>query len=198
MKSINTVFLCVFLFIISMTSTSIGYSSESTSIGKVEKLFRTMDVKKISGNDFIRFLEAKFLNPNASTNDVNQFDSFSLMTDKKLILDQLRYTVFDANQHIIHTYSLPGPWVGVDQFRQAELPKMTFEEGLVLTKMSPCSRGLKKVVRFIIYKTQNSQQIVYDYIFQDPTLPKNKCQEVLFTPEDKTAQQGMVVNCRIS
>lgn len=163
--------------------------------GKVDKLFRIMDVRKINGNEFIRNLEARFIDPLASTTDVNYFDSFTLLNNNDYTSSVLTRAIFDPKQQVTNRYRLEGPWVGPGKFTQRDIPAMPLQTGYKFIVNNQCTRNLKNITRLIIYKTINTQQIVYDYVFRDPLLKKGRCQEILFTPDTLTCSQGMIVSC---
>jgi hypothetical protein len=170
--------------------------SKSVEPTDVDKLFKKIDLTKLTGTNHAHNLMAQLSDPAASTdniNDMNDFIALSVNTNNQTIIVE-----FDKNQNISKKITMPMPWVGVANFHKKEIPDTSLQEGLQAVRSCMSEKGTtlsEQITRVAIYKTLNTQQIVYDYVFKNENLPDGFCQEMLYTPDTRDCEAGMQVTC---
>ncbi|MEA2839009.1 MAG: hypothetical protein QOF41_339 [Methylobacteriaceae bacterium] len=118
--------------------------------------------------------------------DVNAFNDFFLINGPgKLMVN------FDGQLQNKGQVNLPG-WIGVAQYSNHDI-SADIQEGFEKVKARYHMPGAK-AGHVTVYKTINTQQLVYDYAVQrTPGSPR--CQEYLFTPATGGFQLGMQTAC---
>ncbi|TAK77618.1 MAG: hypothetical protein EPO11_02455 [Gammaproteobacteria bacterium] len=177
-------------------------SVSAKSDNDIDTILKQADLQTLIGTDKAVNLGAQYQNPNASTNDVNNFNDFIAVGDLPWPIAHTNMTSFDANQTILHNRTRYQSWVGVANFKQDEIPDVSLQDGLMAVQV--CMQQHRnptpsdQVAHVIIYKTLNTARIVYDYAFIDPALTKGHCQEVLYTPATKSCEEGAVTMCHLN
>jgi hypothetical protein len=161
----------------------------------VDNLLRTANIDALIGTNTPLNLHAQMKDPAGKTQDVNDFDDFIALG----VINSTQHTViaeFDATQKIIQKVEYDQPWIGVSPFSQSEIPAMTLQEGFAAVKAC-IGHTPDEITRVAIYKTQLSKEIVYDYVFLDPSLSANRCQEYLYLPAKNECQVGTIASCHL-
>lgn len=179
-----------------------GFAQPQTPInvvgaeGSVDHLLRTANLKKLIGVDEALNLMAQTSDPDGSTTDANTFDDFMALgvdaEDGHTII-----TEFDKNQTILKQQLYDSPWIGVDRYKQHEIPSVTLQQGWRLAQSCMASKGdpiPEKISGAIIYKSILGHVMVYDYITKDD-YDTDICSEVLYVPDTKECVWGMMVYC---
>jgi hypothetical protein len=185
--------LCIVILLLLAAITSPAYSNQNDP----DQLFRTVDLMKLLGTDTPVNLQAQMKNPDAKTHNINDLDSFIAIgvivpTYHTMIVE------FDQDQNIMHSSYVDSPWVGVAYYHQSEIPALSLQQGLTAVQACMAKSGTTTpddITRVVIYKTLNTSEIIYDYVFKDDSLPKKSCQEFLYSPSTDRCQKGMVTNC---
>lgn len=163
----------------------------------VDSLFKTADFVKIIGTDKVLNLMAQMSNPKATTPNINELNEFIVLST----VQPDYYTViasFDKDQKIIKKVTYDEPWLGVSYLSQNELPSLTLQDGLQLANACMLNKGQQipdQVARVVIYKTINTQQIIYDYVLRNPKAKPGVCEEVLYSPATGECQNGLRPRC---
>ena len=168
----------------------------------IDELFKSADLMKLINTKQAVNLQAQLSDPKASTayvSDLNEFVARGVLFDQYDVGSTF-VTQFDMDQTILHKIQYPVPWIGVQEFTQSELPTVSLQEGLELVKS--CMAGKKEfisdqITRVTIYKTIQSGQMIYDYVFKDSMLRPDLCQEVLYVPKTGDCEKGMIIKCHI-
>lgn len=166
----------------------------------VDALLKNADlINLITQNQAINLI-AQLKDPDATAHTVEDFDDFIAVGGLQLS-DQSIYTEFDKDQNILQKQIQDNPApLGVQEFIQKDIPSFTFEDGLKHVKTCMADQGQAipdEITRIIVYKTINTNQVVYDYAFKKSN---GRCQEVLYTPpqpgvEHEQCEYGMDVDC---
>jgi len=120
--------------------------------------------------------------------DVNAYDNFFLINGVgRLVVN------FDKNLQNKGQVRIPG-WIGVARYSNNEI-LADIQWGFIFVK-AKYHMPNALAARVVVYKTLNTQQLVYDYVVQRgaPT----SCQEYLFTPATGAVQLGMRTSCYFS
>lgn len=118
--------------------------------------------------------------------DVNAFDDFFLINGPgKLVVN------FDKSLQNKGQVTIPG-WIGVAQYSNHDISadlQDGFKQVAAHFKLANA-----QAAHVVVYKTLNTQQLVYDYAVQ-PTPTAQRCQEYLFTPASGGFQRGLMTSC---
>lgn len=167
----------------------------------VDTFLRTANLFSLVGNFAVLNLGAQMLDPDASTSSVDDLNDFVLLGNPLFSSsDGTNAIEFDNREKIIKKIDLGAPWLGVKAFIQWQIPNLNLQEGLRLVQICMAAQGdptPTTISRLVIYRTLNTLQTVYDYVFKDPDLQSGACREVLYTPINNTCQRGHVVNCHL-
>lgn len=169
----------------------------------LDQFLKGLDIKKMIGRNDLLNLGAQFNKSSMSTTNVHDFNNFIVISvDRKHSSSYL--IEFDRNQKTLKERNFPEPWMGTFPFSNKDLPSTTLQEGLNNVKICMSQQGTpipsRELAGIHIYKTQQTEEIVYDYVFTDPDLPENKCREFLYVtpnshdPKEK-CQGGFIVDC---
>src|SRR5579872_594702 len=191
-KNKITIFVTIFL---------LSFSLAARSDDTIDTILKQADLPSLIGTDRAVNLGAQFQDPNASTTDVNMFNDFIAIGVLPVLITHTNFASFDSNQTVLKKATRYQSWFGVDSYRQAEIPDVTLQDGLVAVQSCMAKRHnptpSNQVANVIIYKTLNTARMIYDYAFIDPSLSPGNCQEILYTPATKTCEVGGVTACHI-
>ncbi|GEM_PF-2308269 len=165
-----------------------------------DKFLRTIDLPKLINKNKVLNLIAQLSTPFTSTSNVNDMDDFFAIANIDENYDSI-ITEFDRSQDILQQITLPSAWVGVSPYNQLRIPLETLQQGFqdVQTCMSKQGTPISNTIsRLVIYKTIDTEKMIYDYAFTDPNLPFGICQEVLYIPSTHGCTYGMVVFCHVN
>lgn len=179
-------------FIFAQSLTCISYAANLD----VDHYLRTVDLTKLVNQNTVRNLSAQLIDPLATTDKVDDMTDFFAIAVNDA--SDTTLTEFDTLQTILKQSIVHQPWVGVGDYAQSDIPRTTLQEGLDLVKTCMAAKGHAlsgQIHRVTVYKIVQNQQMIYDYIFQDASLPPNQCQEILFAPSIGDCQIGLKVNC---
>ncbi|MHB1948445.1 MAG: hypothetical protein ACYCQI_10075 [Gammaproteobacteria bacterium] len=196
----KTTFISGFLALTVIASSSV-YSYGQGARQSVDEVLRNSDLVTIIGQADALNLRAQTTNPSASTRNVDDLDNFVVMAVPDSEPARTEYAEFDKNQKILHKATYGTPWIGVAPYTQDELQNlMGLQEGM--DKLKPCLLKKKKPVKtpdeisgVVIYKTQNTNAIIYDYIFKNPAT--SQCHEYLYVPTTDYCFVGYPVACHL-
>ena len=198
LRSIKSVmFSLVTLSIMAVSTSSLADDMVDQQRVNVDHLFKHAHLKRLIETSKARNLEAQTKDPDASTSNISDLTDFIAIG----VIDPEGYTLiteFNKHQRIMEQAAYSESWLGVDNFLQKEIPNVTLQEGLDAVKTCMADKGdplPEKISRVIIYKTINTSQIIYDYLFRDPNLYPGVCQEILYTPATGACEIGMKVYC---
>lgn len=194
--------LLVSLFL--MLNFSVAYCEPTDPEGfNLDQFLKNIDIKQLIGQNDLLNIGVQFNRGSMSTTNVHDFNNFIIISvDQKQSSSYL--LEFDRNQKNQKSKKFPDPWMGTFPFSNKELPSTSLQEGLNNVKMCMIQQGTpipsRELAGIHIYKTQQTQEIVYNYVFTDPELPKNKCREFLYiapNPQDpnEKCQSGFIVDC---
>lgn len=165
----------------------------------VDNFLRTVDLKKIIYTDKAVNLHAQLSDPNASTTNVDDLNDFLAIGSKSTGIIDTLITEFDIQSNILAKKTYRLPWIGVGKFMQSEIPALKLQDGLSLVKSCIAIKMLRpapeKIHRIVLYRTLQTHQIIYDYLFVMKTLPDGICQEILYTPDTGNCEMGMQTTC---
>ena len=121
--------------------------------------------------------------------DVNAYDDFFLINGPgKLMVN------FDKQLQNKGQVALPG-WIGVAQYSNHDI-SADLQDGFEKVKQR-YRMPSAKAGHVTVYKTINTQQLVYDYAVQQKA-GSSTCQEYLYTPQTGGFEVGMRVNCSVT
>lgn len=186
--------LVAFLFFIILSSSV--YSQKQD----IEQLLRTADFKNLVGTQTPVNFQAQLKEPFEETkniSDLSEFVAIGVIHPE----DYTLVTQFDLDEKIVKQIRNVDPWMGVDSFSQKELPSLTLQDGLKAVKQCMAQQKdptPENITRVIVYKTLNTGEIIYDYVFKDNDLPKGWCQEFLYSPATGECQRGNLNECHIT
>lgn len=197
MPSSRSVFISTVLFLLLSLITTSAYSQYREKIN-IDRFLKNVDLIKFIGKNHPANLGAQMRDPNASTRNVDELENFLaigvLYPENNTVM-----TEFGIDQQIINTKTFDSPLLGVMEFSQKEIPMISLQQGLESLRTCMANQGVgvpEKITRLFIYKTVNTSDIVYDYVFK---YGPHACQEVLYTPakgmHPEQCQMGMAVNC---
>lgn len=169
----------------------------------VDELLRTANLVDLLGNNEVLNLGAQTIDPNASSSSVDDLNDYIILGYPTASSEFIHAVEFDNNQKIINNADLGIPWLGVKLYKQSEIPNLSLQDGLQLAQLcmaakTPPDPTPSTISRVFIYKTLNTLQVVYDYVFKDPNLMPGICREVLYTPATNTCERGYSVNCHVN
>ncbi|MFI5020580.1 MAG: hypothetical protein ACHQRJ_02860 [Alphaproteobacteria bacterium] len=155
------------------------------SAQSLTQFFQSANLDPLAQSPKILNLEAQSSSKTAQA-DVNAFDDFFLINGPgKLVVN------FDKQLQKKGEVPIRG-WIGVALFSNHDIMadlQAGFEAVKAQYKMPNAVAA-----HVVVYKTINTQQLVYDYAVQKtPDAPT--CQEYLFTPATKRPQLGMATGC---
>ncbi|MGH6871539.1 MAG: hypothetical protein ACREHE_08535 [Rhizomicrobium sp.] len=149
------------------------------------QFFSTSNLQPLAGTPTVLNLAAQ-MDHRTLQQDVNNFDDFMLIngTGKKRVF---------FNRHLMNQGTMVlGSWIGVAQFDNHTITA-DLEDGWKAVK---AKYSLGSVAHVIVYKTLNTNELVYDYASPIGSSEMN-CQEYLYTPSTKGFQLGMKTGCWI-
>lgn len=176
-------------------------SAYSYSPASVDDVLRNADLMTIIGQAQVLNLRAQTSDPNASTPNVNDLDSFVAMAVPSIEPPRTEYSEFDKNQKVRQKASYAVPWIGIANYTQDELKNlMGLQEAM--DKLRPCLLNKETPVKIpneisgvVIYKTLNTNEIIYDYIFKNPAT--GQCREYLYVPTTDFCFTGYPTDCHL-
>lgn len=203
MFALKKMFYCLSAVIL-LAFASLSFAEPIQGTVSLDRFFRyDIDIKKLTFDKEGRVLNlmAQMQDPSATTDNVNDFDQFFALGNVYVVPKGYDSVIreFDKYQKMAKPEFNGLPWLGVLPFAKEDIPKVMFQDGLNKVKQCMKEQGVTlpdKIARFIIFKANvPPQNFVYDYVFRDESAPVNKCQEVLYMPEQGTCNFGMAVNC---
>jgi hypothetical protein len=117
--------------------------------------------------------------------DVNAYDQFFLINGPGKLAVQFNHALQNLGQ-----VRIPG-WIGVKPYSNHEI-WYDLQWGFELVK-THFNMPNAKAAHVVVYKTLNTDQLVYDYAIPVPGTPV--CQEYLFTPVTFGFQAGLRTRC---
>lgn len=189
--------ICLILSCFILTTGNAALSSTDKKLTDIDTFFRHLDLNKLVGTDKVLNLAAQMSDPSASTTRLNELNEFLAIA---AVPPDYNATItrFDQEEKIIRRIDYQLPWIGVDQFSPDELPALSLRDGMQLVQACMVSKGeplLEQVSRVVVYKTLNKSEMIYDYVFKDPYLSEDFCQEMLYSPATGDCQKGREVFC---
>jgi hypothetical protein len=168
--------------------------------GSVDSILKNANLPKLIGTNQAVNLAAQPVDLQGSSTNVNSFNNFVAIGVVSSPSTQTNMTSFNQDQVILKQISVAGPWIGVAQYLQSEMPNVLLQDGLIAAQACMTKKGTptpsNEVTNVVIYKTLNTSQFVYDYSFKIPG--KTSCQEVLYTPATQGCEWGMQKACHIT
>lgn len=169
----------------------------------VDALLRNANLIKLIDNKKAKNFHAQMKNTKKSTQFINELDEFIAVGFKLQPFEKTTIVEFNKNYKELKRAIYFAPWFGVDEFNPKEIPATTLQQGwqnaqsCMKRQGDPIPREIKRV---LIYKTLNSSNIIYDYVFEDPESMSGICKEVLYTPIQKNVskehcERGVVTPC---
>lgn len=160
-------------------------ASAPASAQSLTDFFTNANLNALAQTPQVLNLEAQSANKTAQS-DVNVFDDFFLINGTgKLVVN------FDKALQNKGQIAIQG-WIGVARFSNHDI-SADLQDGFTQVA-SHFHIANAKAAHVVVYKTLNTQQLVYDYASQAaPTA--QRCQEYLFTPETKGFARGRMTNC---
>lgn len=154
------------------------------------EFFRDSDLEPLAHTKEVLLLVAQSAD-GAPGEDVNNFDDFFLINGVGRLVVEFNRELEKKGQT-----EIPG-WIGVADYLQTEIPAdKDIQAGFLLTR-EHFDLGDAPAGHVSVYKTINTQEIVYDYaVVQYAQEPR--CQEYLYTPQTGDFQEGLQVSCRFS
>lgn len=147
--------------------------------------FKSANLDALAQGPQVVNLEAQSANKTAQT-DVNTFDDFFLINGSgRLVVN------FDKALQNKGQVTIKG-WIGATQFSNHDIA-VDLQDGFTQVAAHfhiANARG----GRLVVYKTLNTQQLVYDYAVQGSSTAR-RCQEYLFTPAAKGFVRGVMTSC---
>jgi hypothetical protein len=188
----NIIFIVLFLF-----CTSAFASNETID---VDQFLRTVDLTKIIHTNRVLNLEAQMSDPKVNTTNIDDMTDFLALTSKGKGVIATWIAEFDGQSNILDQKAYQLPWIGVDHFIQNQIPPVKLQDGLQLVKSCIATKLHKpapeKIHRVVLYKTIQTKQIIYDYIFAMPEiLSSDVCQEILYVPDTGDCEMGLQTLC---
>lgn len=164
---------------------AVTLAAAPASAQSLTDFFKTANLDPLAQSPVVLNLEAQSTSKTAQS-DLNAFDDFFLINGPgKLVVN------FDKSLQSKGQVTTPG-WIGVARYSNHDITA-DLQNGLqqVLTHYKMPNA---KAANVVIYKTINTEQLVYDYSIQ-PVPTAQRCQEYLFTPVNHGFQRGMMSNC---
>jgi len=195
---LNVKKLALSTLLLSVTFSLSAYSATTS----IDAVLKQADLMTLIGTDEVVNLVAQFRDQNASTDNVNNFDNFVAIGVLPSPVTHINSADFDASQTVLKETKRMGSWIGVANFKQNEIPELSLQDGLIA--LQACMQRHRnptptnRVTNVTLYKTLNTAQVVYDYAFVDPALPKGSCQEYLYLPSAKYCEEGTVTSCHLN
>lgn len=196
MKNTLPAGLLALTIIASSTAYSYGQGQHPTP----DDVLKNADLVNIIGSAEVLNLRAQMSNPTASTRSVNDLDNFVAMTVPDSEPARTEFVEFDKNQKILQKATFGSPWMGVAHFTQSEIPPMSLQDGMdmmrscLLKKKRPIKTP-DEITSVVLYKTLNTNNVVYDFIFKNPAT--SQCHEYLYVPANKDCFTGHPVACHL-
>ena len=150
------------------------------------QFFQTSNLQPLAGTPMLLNLAAQ-MDHRTFQQDVNNFDDFMLING-----DGKKRVFF--NRHLMNQGTMTlGSWIGVAPFDNHAITA-NLQDGWLAVKAKYSLTN--PVAHVIVYKTLNTNELVYDYAVQLGSSDMN-CQEYLYTPSTKGFQTGMKTMCWI-
>jgi hypothetical protein len=196
-------FKLILPLILTMISTSYASNSEIDNKIDVDKLFRNVNLIKLIDTEKARNLHAQMQNPKKSTRFINELDEYIVVGFKLLPTEKTTIVKFNKKYEDVKHAIYYESWWGVDEFNPKEIPTTTLQQGWDNAQACMAQQGdpiPKEMKRVVIYKTLNTANMVYDYVFEDPNSMSGVCREVLYTPVQKNVpkeqcERGILAPC---
>lgn len=180
------------LLVLSLSLSAPAFSKTNID---VDGFLKSANLTKIIGSDIALNLEAQLSDPNAATTQISDLGDFIVLTD---IGNEATAVEFDQFQNVLQSKNYKAPWLGVATYQQKDIPQVSLQNGLQLVQECMADKGdptPNEITRLVIYKTLNTTEMVYDYVFKDPNYDAGVCREVLYTPSTEDCERGMLVHC---
>jgi len=165
----------------------------------VDNFLRTVDLKQIIHTNRVVNLSAQMSDPNTNTTNVNDLNDFLAMGTKSEGDIKTWIAEFNSQLNVLDQKQYNAPWIGVDHFTQNQIPKLNLQDGLELVKSCIATKTHTpiptQIHRIVLYKTIQTKNIVYDYVFVMPKLTPGTCQEILYIPETNDCEWGAQTLC---
>ena len=170
----------IFLGITALTLAAAPASAQSLTT-----FFANANLNALAQGPKIVNLEAQSANKTAQT-DVNAFDDFFLINGPGTLVVNFDKALKNKGQVTIKG------WLGAAQFSNQNI-SADLQDGFTQVA-AHFQIANAKTGRLVVYKTLNTQQIVYDYAVQ-ASPHALRCQEYLFTPATKGFARGVMTSC---